>query len=451
MQPPAEPSRREKRKGGEESLEKRSKKRKHTETEDSIAEQETLNQRELHHGSTSELAHSEATKKVKKSRRHQENRDSNGARDDQRSSSILPLRTTSSSQPATPVPDSAARRAKKPKSGKRRKKTDDEAARSKRVSRHDQGEDPEDDILPEQEDAQQATLSPSDQQDILPDENHDISLTAPTSIHSPFYTQTSSLYVPIPAIGQSPQLALPSVVTAHLAPLLLTYYPPLGGVVLAFARPSMRAQKPEREIAIADQPNENKEGEHASTRITPNPTPILAPCPAEEEDSGSGYVWLQATFLLFRPQRGDELYGYVNVCSEGFIGLLCYNYFAVSIGREQIPADWKWMGSAAIRRGGDGDGDGEVGEEVNGDDDGNVDININKENDDVDNDYNGADAKYTSAAGNSSLFYHFVRADNSLVRDVIRFRVLDCEMIPGHERGSWSLQIEGSLLDIAGG
>ncbi len=43
---------------------------------------------------------------------------------------------------------------------------------------------------------------------------------------------------------------------------------------------------------------------------------------------------------------------------------------------------------------------------------------------------------------------YFQREDATRVRGCISFRVVDCEIVPGHDRDSWSLQIEGSLLSV---
>ncbi len=80
----------------------------------------------------------------------------------------------------------------------------------------------------------------------LPDSDHDISITdaPPITKDSPFHSATISLYLPIPPIALSQITALPSLLTTHLTPLLLSYYPPLRGIVLAISNPILSSRKP---------------------------------------------------------------------------------------------------------------------------------------------------------------------------------------------------------------
>ncbi len=42
---------------------------------------------------------------------------------------------------------------------------------------------------------------------------------------------------------------------------------------------------------------------------------------------------------------------------------------------------------------------------------------------------------------------HFVRTGGSRVKGILQYTVLDAEVVPGHDRDKWSIQIEGTLLD----
>lgn len=63
------------------------------------------------------------------------------------------------------------------------------------------------------------------------------------------------------------------------------------------------------------------------------------------------YVWLTADFLLFKPQSGTLMEGYITVQNENAISLLCYNQFNASIRRDNMPQSWRWRPSAAGQSG----------------------------------------------------------------------------------------------------
>lgn len=267
----------------------------------------------------------------------------------------------------------------------------------------------------------------------LPDSDHDISLTdAPsiadgtaTTTSSPFHTTTLSLYLPLPAIALSATTALPSLLTTHLTPLLLTYYPPLRGIVLSISNPILSSKKP--------QPNSPP-----SHPIDAESRTVLAHC---ADTDGLSYVWLTATFLLFRPRIRDELEGWLNVCSEGFVGLVCYNYFQVAVARNRIPRQWKWIPPS-------GEAMGKMGRKKKG-----------KRTNDADEDATATsqetlvhDSTGTGVEEHESdeerEAGYFQREDASRVKGSIRFSVRDCEIVPGHDREGWSLQIEATLLSV---
>jgi DNA-directed RNA polymerase I subunit RPA43 len=268
--------------------------------------------------------------------------------------------------------------------------------------------------------------------------DHDISLTdatplakgTTTATSSPFHLTTLSLYLPLPAIALSRTTALPSLLTTHLAPLLLTYFPPLRGIILSVSDPVLSSKKP-----LPDKPPPPS----APTEAAPART-VLAHC---ADTDGLSYVWLTATFLVLRPSIGDELEGWVNVCSEGFVGLVCYNYFQVAVARDRIPDAWRWVppdGESSKRK-----GKVKKGEKKRG-----------KKNDEEEEEGWAGTSQETLVNGDGERGVeeieeegesgHFRREDGTRVKGSIKFRVVDCEIVPGVDRGSWSLQIDGTLL-----
>ncbi len=65
---------------------------------------------------------------------------------------------------------------------------------------------------------------------------------------SPFHIQTSSIYLPLAPISQ--RQPLEGMCAEHLSPLILTYYPPLGGVILSYSN-----------VRISEQPFDD-DGDH---------------------------------------------------------------------------------------------------------------------------------------------------------------------------------------------
>lgn len=276
---------------------------------------------------------------------------------------------------------------------------------------------------------------------------------APTTTTSPFYRTTASLYLPLPAIALSPTTALPSLITTHLTPLLLTYFPPLRGIILGLSNPVLSSEKPDPKSAPHP----------LNSAQEPNPRIVLAHC---ADDAGLSYIWLTATYLVFRPQSGDELAGWVNVCSEGFVGLVCYNYFQVAVARDRIPSRWRWVmpgGEEARAKkarksekkknkkkerrkqgGGFGyDGLDEAEAEVEAGNGTSQETLVDGMDGVVEEE---AEDEAVAEDGGERETGYFLREDGTKVTGSINFRVVDCEIVPGHDRDTWSLQIEGTLL-----
>ncbi|EXJ62011.1 hypothetical protein A1O7_02443 [Cladophialophora yegresii CBS 114405] len=242
---------------------------------------------------------------------------------------------------------------------------------------------------------------------------------------SSFYSTRLSLYLPIPAV--SLETSTSSLLATHLAPLLLTYFPPAQGIVLAFSDPDLSA-KPNSGINLPLLPPRSGDVEAQAE--------ILA---GTADEFGVCWAWLTVTFLVFRPENGDELYGWTNVTSEGFVGLVSYNYFQTAVGKTRIPEGWKWNGPSrneAQRRkkgrkgrlrgeeGGDGPQEQDTQEtEV---------TFVEKSSSQISLDEEGG---------------HFADADGAKIKSTLKFRVVDTEAVPAHDRNKWSLQIHGTLLD----
>ena len=232
-----------------------------------------------------------------------------------------------------------------------------------------------------------------------------------------FYSIRISLYISIPAIGL--ETAGSSVLATHLAPLLLTYFPPAKGIVLGFSDPVLSA-KPGSAINIPLTRPQSSEVQE--------PGDVLA---RTADELGVSWAWLTVTLLVFRPERGDELHGWTNVTSEGFVGLVSYNYFQTAVGSSRIPTGWNWNGPTKedMRRNRKKGRKGRLG----GDD------QISQDQ--------AEQADESSRAEVANDVGTFTKQDGSKVEGTLHFRVVDTEVVPAHDRHKWSLQIDGTLLD----
>ncbi|GKZ23735.1 hypothetical protein AbraIFM66951_009767 [Aspergillus brasiliensis] len=286
----------------------------------------------------------------------------------------------------------------------------------------------------------------------------------PTIPDSPYTLTTATLYLPLSPISISPTHALASLLAEHLSPLLLTYYAPLKGIVLAYSNASISSTPPSSTNIVnnAEDPN--------------LPQPLTLARTAGEY--GVLYVYLTATFLVFRPQRGQILEGWVNVQSEGFLGAIVLNLFSVGIERKRLPPSWKWIPP------------GEELEEQEQEEQQQTSTTSATEKDDEDDDDSDSsnsegkkkaafdpakelfrpialaedvnpladtDPTSTSTNNNTTGDYdddetaaaegYFQSVSGHRVRGTIKFRVVDVDVIPGSERESGFLSIEGTMLD----
>lgn len=260
---------------------------------------------------------------------------------------------------------------------------------------------------------------------------------------SPYVLTTATLYLPLSPISISPTHALASLLAEHLSPLLLTYYPPLQGVILAYSNASISSEPP-----TASSPSSDPQD---------NPQPLTLAKTADEY--GVLYVYLTATFLVFRPQRGQILEGWVNVQSEGFLGAVVLNLFSVGIERKRLPSNWKWVPPGEEEE--DTSKSGEkpkkkVFSSTEDDDDSEPSSHFDPEKEHFKPISLASDAnpfsetmELNSASAEddeSAAEGYFQSVSGHRVRGTVRFRVVDIDVIPGSDRERAFLSIEGTML-----
>lgn len=213
---------------------------------------------------------------------------------------------------------------------------------------------------------------------------------------SPFHLQTSSLYLPLSPITQL--YPLKGLCAEHLSPLLLTYYSPFHGVVLSYSN-----------VRLSEDPSTS---ESATDKVLARSV----------DEYAVSYTWVTADFLIFRPQRGGWIEGWVNLQNEGHLGLVCWNLFNASIERKRLPQSWRWVraGSDSTQQDKQKTRRNETVEEQG------------SEEMDVDG--------VTEGEG------YFEDSEGNKIEGAIRFRVRDLESTSSSDKERGFLSIEGSML-----
>ncbi|KAL4878265.1 hypothetical protein BJY04DRAFT_113418 [Aspergillus karnatakaensis] len=326
------------------------------------------------------------------------------------------------------------------KERKRKHKHKDEASSpSKKKRKHDKTDD-----------ADKKSKKKKDKSSKSKDKSRSYSTHQTTAIpDSPYSLTTATLYLPLSPISISPTHALASLLAEHLSPLLLTYYPPLQGIILAYSNSSISSEPPTSAV---------------SSPADPNPQPLTLATTAGEY--GVMYVYLTTTFLVFRPQRGQTLEGWVNVQSDGFLGAVVLNLFSVGIERKRLPPSWKWIPPGEEDEApttnphtptSDEDEDSEPKDAFDPAKEHFNPIPLPQDStpffpsDTTENLENITDP--TAMANNDfnddseeNVEGHFQSVSGHRVRGTIKFRVVDIDIIPGSERDRGFISIEGTML-----
>ncbi|KAI9758706.1 MAG: hypothetical protein M4579_002881 [Chaenotheca gracillima] len=269
-----------------------------------------------------------------------------------------------------------------------------EGGSKKRRHRHDRETDPErshrskkkrrkDEVHDE---PHSESKPPPSVTDIKPSSQNEAQPASLKPQDSPFYQQTSSLYLPLSPISQA--TALEGLCAEHISPLILTYYPPFRGVILSFNNPRL-SESPH---------NYDQSSGHALAKSI--------------DEYAASFVWVTADFLLFKPKKDQWLEGWVNLQNEDHLGLVCWNLFNASIERKRLPQTWQWV------------------------DIGNNSMNGSK----TDESHHEPTTNGVEEGGG-----YFQDEDGAMIDGLIRFRVKDIETFFGREKGF--LGLEGTMLE----
>ena len=246
---------------------------------------------------------------------------------------------------------------------------------------------------------------------------------------SPFFTQTVSQYLPLFPQGMTEPIE--GYAEQHLRPLLNRYVSTFRGVLLAYRNPR-----------IGEAPGKGSLSEASNIEAT-----ALLEC---IDEYAVGFSWLTVDADLFCPRRGSWMEGSLNLQSEGFIGVICYEMFNASIEASRLPSGWKWVDLMTGSR--DKKGERQKSQSAaeaklptpepqteNEDEGGNADGNAD-EKAPADEDYNEDDS-----TGQAHSTGYWVDQDGSKVSGKLRFRIKNYEV--GFIGDYGYLSIEGTMLD----
>ncbi|MCJ1420539.1 hypothetical protein MMC32_006896 [Xylographa parallela] len=221
--------------------------------------------------------------------------------------------------------------------------------------------------------------------------------------YSPFHQETYSLYLPLSPICQA--YPLEGLCAEHLSPLILTYYPPFRGVIFAYSN-----------THLSEQPRKPDRNAHVRT--------VLA---KSIDEYAVSFVWLTADFLVFKPQRGKWIEGWVNLQSESHLGIVCWNLFNASIERKNLPITWRWVAAGSKPKS-------------------KAKLKHSRGDSSADEDNEQADVVPPSSQAVQEDDGHFEDAEGKRIEGPIRFRIKDVEMSSSTDKEKSFLSIEGTLL-----
>jgi DNA-directed RNA polymerase I subunit RPA43 len=158
-----------------------------------------------------------------------------------------------------------------------------------------------------------------------------------------FHLEKISQYVSLPPASLSSPL--PAICANIFSPLLLSYYPPAKGIVLAYQNVRLSDSPP----ASASQPLSSEERGHKRRRSVEQDNTnredqeegqqLLLQC---VDEYSAPFLWATAEFLVWRPRRGAWISARITHQSSTHITLLYLNSFSISILRQHLPHNWKW-------------------------------------------------------------------------------------------------------------
>ncbi|CCE86733.1 Piso0_005242 [Millerozyma farinosa CBS 7064] len=133
-----------------------------------------------------------------------------------------------------------------------------------------------------------------------------------------FHKITTSLYLSLAPSHLSDPIN--GIKSQHLDHLIMSYYPKVQGVIIAYSN-----------IKLA--------GEESFEDVSEESTPIVK----VSATSPFTFMWVNVDFMVWKPQVGDVLEGYIYMQTPSHIGLLLHDTFNASIKKYNIPQTWRFV------------------------------------------------------------------------------------------------------------
>jgi DNA-directed RNA polymerase I subunit RPA43 len=148
---------------------------------------------------------------------------------------------------------------------------------------------------------------------------------APRSDTSLLHTERISQYVSLaPSSLSNP---LPALCASIFSPLLLSYFVPARGIVLAYTDVSLSSSAPS---ATSD--GKQRSAHDGEVLLLRHVDEYTAP-----------FLWATATFLVWRPVVNAPIKGRITHQSTTHVTLSHLNTFPVSVTRDHMPPGWTWQ------------------------------------------------------------------------------------------------------------
>jgi len=145
--------------------------------------------------------------------------------------------------------------------------------------------------------------------------------------------------------------ALPALCTEIFSPLLLGYYAPVKGIVLAYEDVRLSGEAPRSTIVPSKKDKSKKrkrrhgdaedEAQAGSDEETPEGAGGIVMARQIDEYSAP-YIWATASLLVWRPQTHTSIPATLTHASATHITLAHLNTFPISVLKAELPSDWRW-------------------------------------------------------------------------------------------------------------
>ena len=180
--------------------------------------------------------------------------------------------------------------------------------------------------------------------------------------YSLLHMERISQYISLPPACLSNPL--PAVCASILSPLLLSYYPPARGIVLAYEDVQLSDSPPissEEKARLAKEKRKSKSRHRHEESDTEDEEDEADAKPKQlllhiHNEYSAPFLWATATFLVWRPATGSWISARVTQQASTHLTLSHLNSFPISILRQHLPDGWTWTPNTSYNKGGGDEG-----------------------------------------------------------------------------------------------